>query len=348
MSSVKKLSFCVMSVCLLSFIVVPVVRGECYPPCGPCEKCATDHCVSKCDLDCCNGSCYDPNAKRCCGNHLCDANERCCGNGCYSPDNCEDCNTATGQKFSLCDSNEHCDSGACVAGPPGGGGGDPGGGDPGGGGSDPGGGGGGGGDPGGGGGDPGGGGGGGGGGSGCDPPCGENESCIDNKCVDNCAINEGPWLNCEWPTFDCPPDCSSVQRSGSTTDTCSENYVDITCGEDLCDYRQWFHDVENNCTKETGRCIYSCGVNEWQVQWNVAQHLIIGARHRTHDRLPGDEGYQAGCDEGTQGKYDWQITIYLHSFNGCDSPISGYCREGTSPDWVESDNSTCEDIWWAR
>lgn len=96
-------------------------------------------------------------------------------------------------------------------------------------------------------------------------------------------------------------------------------------------------------SRRVGLCIYTCGLNAFQVRKNTSGSRILQTRHRTQDRLI------YGCDEGTSGKYDWQVVVYDDNTH----LKTGYCRESYSDPSVnnywdpnQGQVSACENVWW--
>lgn len=120
------------------------------------------------------------------------------------------------------------------------------------------------------------------------------------------------------------------------------NYLYVVCKETpefnyYCAYNFYFN------YNRVGLCIYTCGLNAFQVRKNINGKRILQTRHRTQDRLV------YGCDEGTIGKYDWQVVVY----NSVTGGKTGYCRESslnpaTERYWEPNEGqvSACEKVWW--
>ena len=89
--------------------------GGCDSRCKPelCEECdGAGHCVSTCapNESCCDGTCYDPATKQCCGSgdgKTCDVNQTCCDDTCCEPEHA--CCNGT-----CCEPGQCCINGECV------------------------------------------------------------------------------------------------------------------------------------------------------------------------------------------------------------------------------------------
>jgi hypothetical protein len=140
----------------------------------------------------------------------------------------------------------------------------------------------------------------------------------------------------------CPPnDCT--ERSTSLPDNCGDQIV-VYCGLDGdCNY-QFFYDSLQGRTL-IGRCVYLCGQNSLEYRWNPGRCKIVKTRHRVHNLVQGDEGYDEWCDEGTNGVHHWQVYIY----DACTPTGTGYCREGPSVEWEDGGTrlETCDSEWWS-
>lgn len=164
-------------------------------------------------------------------------------------------------------------------------------------------------------------------------------------CCDVCEEEaNGQWedLGFEGEGLDNCPDlvygCGG--ESDPVWDQCGNRIVN-TCGPAVgCVYKWLFNETV------VGWCVYNCGVNDFQVKYNPGRCRIVKTRHRTHDKLPGDEKYEDGCDEGAQGLYDWQVCVY----DACNGTRSGYCRQGSAVGWEQNEgaSSDCENEWWTH
>jgi len=105
-----------------------------------------------------------------------------------------------------------------------------------------------------------------------------------------------------------------------------------------------------------GLCVYECGINEFEIIKNKGRCRMILARHRTRDKPPQDPlcnppnpPCSPDCDEGTIGKYNWQIVLTdLFTLTK-----AGICRESyTKPSYLwgwqssEGEQGPCQYIWW--
>ncbi|MFA5423006.1 MAG: hypothetical protein WC374_04045 [Phycisphaerae bacterium] len=134
----------------------------------------------------------------------------------------------------------------------------------------------------------------------------------------------------------------SLNRSDYIYDDCGGRLY-VECEEtpelgDYCGYNFWF-----GWYRRVGLCIYRCGINSFQVMKSQNGKRILRTRHRTQDQL-----YYL-CDQGTSGKYDWQVVVY-DDVNGVKT---GHCRESYLDPSVnnlwkpnEGDPSSCENHWW--
>jgi hypothetical protein len=116
-----------------------------------------------------------------------------------------------------------------------------------------------------------------------------------------------------------------------------------------CAYNYWF-----NFTR-VGLCVYACGRNAFQIRKNAGGGRILQTIHLTRDIPPQDPECNPpnppcspDCDEGTSGKYDWQITVY----NDVNGVRTHYCRESylepvTNNLWepYQGEPSACELSW---
>jgi len=100
-----------------------------------------------------------------------------------------------------------------------------------------------------------------------------------------------------------------------------------------CAYNFWFDSTR------VGLCVYTCGLNYFQVMKNAGGSRILQTRHLTQDQLD-----PWVCDEGTEDKYDWQVVVY----NDVNGIRDGYCREGATVGWgpTYGQPSACECDWW--
>jgi hypothetical protein len=177
------------------------------------------------------------------------------------------------------------------------------------------------------------------------------------------AVDWGTWINpCEDTNVAGPwqrVDFTGIGGCASTTciefgddysdfvwDNCA-NYLFMVCTMTeeygwYCAYNFYFNG--QFIGNRVGLCIYTCGINGFQVKKNASESRILQTRHRTQDRL-----FPYGCDAGTQGYYDWQVVVY----NCLTGQRTGYCRETVlDPDeydiWEEYEGmmSSCENAWW--
>jgi len=140
-----------------------------------------------------------------------------------------------------------------------------------------------------------------------------------------------------------PYDCwFEEMESDPCYDDCGNRAV-VRCEETEefggeCAYNYWFN------YRRVGLCVYYCGINAFQVQKNRGGCRNVVVRHRTQDQL------SPGCDQGTSGKYDWQVYAYSEiTGNGF-----GFCRESTLDprppnnfwDPNQGQVSQCENQWW--
>ncbi len=168
-----------------------------------------------------------------------------------------------------------------------------------------------------------------------------------NPCND---INvSGPWMDQYFTGIgDCSPTICweyGDDYSDFVWDNCG-NFLYVVCTPTpelgyYCAYNYYFNGyfVGNR----VGLCIYACGLNAFQVRKNASSSRTLQTRHRTQDNL------SPGCDQGTYGKYDWQIVVY----NSVTGQRTGYCRESyldpNENEFWESDqgeSSSCETVWW--
>lgn len=141
-----------------------------------------------------------------------------------------------------------------------------------------------------------------------------------------------------------PYDCwfEGEDESDPCNDACGNRAL-VRCEEtsefgDECAYNYWFN------SRRVGLCVYTCGLNAFQVQKNRGGCRNVVVRQRTQDRL---DIY--GCDQGTSGKYDWQVVAY----SAITGNRVGYCRQSSSDpgpnDYWNADQgqqSQCEMQWW--
>ncbi len=171
-------------------------------------------------------------------------------------------------------------------------------------------------------------------------PC-TDDICENGECAhpDTCDDTSDPteWYRLTFTGIGgCPTSCTP-DTSDPYLDYCGHTLT-LTCKPTplyggVCAYEYWFNDTR------VGLCVYTCGINEFQVKFNGADLCrVLSTRHRTQDEL-----FPAGCDEGAEGKYDWQVCIY-DAVSGTRYPL--FCREGPSVGW-ESDGvkSDCEKEW---
>lgn len=162
-------------------------------------------------------------------------------------------------------------------------------------------------------------------------------------CLEDTNVS-GPWQYVSFTNVSsCGPyDCWMYPGySDPCNDKCGHSAY-VSCAETpefdfYCAYNFWF------AGRRVGLCVYTCGINAFQIKKNVSRCRILQTRHRTQDRLD-----ISGCDEGTIDKYDWQINRY-DDINGVRT---FYCRESildplTNNLWEpsEGEQSTCEISW---
>jgi len=111
-----------------------------------------------------------------------------------------------------------------------------------------------------------------------------------------------------------------------------------------CAFNYWF------AGRRVGLCVYYCGRNTFQIKKNSTGCRILQTRHRTRDIPPQDPECPCSpyCDEGTQNKYDWQITNY----NDVNGVRTLFCRQSslnpaTENYWesYQGESSSCEINW---
>jgi hypothetical protein len=126
-------------------------------------------------------------------------------------------------------------------------------------------------------------------------------------------------------------------------DSCGHSVYECCCEipdfDYTCAFNYWYDGFR------IGLCVYTCGINDFEVIKNKGQCRMIMARHRTRDDLENP----SVCDEGTHGKYNWQIVL-TDLFTRTKY---GFCRESyTKPGyywgWQSSEGETgpCKYTWW--
>jgi hypothetical protein len=171
----------------------------------------------------------------------------------------------------------------------------------------------------------------------CDPLTGE---CVHPLTGCDDTTHPGRWIMVQFDNIGiCPTSCEP-ESSDRIFDPCGNMIVE-TCqptpvynGD--CAYEFWF-----NATR-VGVCVYTCGINAFQVKSDPNNCRFLYTRHRTQDQLT------AGCDQGASGFYDWQVYVF-DAVAGVPAE-EPYCRQGTVVGWErdEGDESNCEKPWWLR
>ncbi len=174
-----------------------------------------------------------------------------------------------------------------------------------------------------------------------------------NPCDDTTVL--GPWSYVNFTgigpcgAYDC---WFEENESDYVYDDCG-NYLYVACKEtpefgSYCAYNYYFN------WNRVGLCIYTCGRNAFRIRKNASGTRILQTRHLTRDIPPQDPECSSpnppcpGCDEGTTGKYDWQITHY----NDVNGVRTVYCRQSylepvTNDLWepYQGEPSACELSW---
>lgn len=178
------------------------------------------------------------------------------------------------------------------------------------------------------------------------------DCCTDTNNIPDPCVNTN-WQNIYFtPIISCPEWPCDEEESDPCNDNCG-NRINRKCEETpdlgyICAFNYWF-----NGYIRIGLCVYDCGRNAFQVLKNNGSCRNLITRHRTRDVPPQDPccfpNCNPVCDEGTTGRYNWQIVVYFTN----TGYKTGYCRESvTDPNdkwgWQpwEGETGPCKYHWW--
>lgn len=155
-----------------------------------------------------------------------------------------------------------------------------------------------------------------------EPECGSyttistavGKSITVTPCDDTSAPSS--WISISPGGIQCPASQSTPGLLWEKVDKCG-NTVQIWCEPSSPGGAAQFK-LKYNGTP-IGWCIYTCGQNAWYYRMTNDECRFHSLRQSTADRptVPG-------CDEGTQGLYDWTVWLY----NCLTGENIHYCREG--------------------